>query len=430
MILNTIRLKNFRFHEETELSFSRGVNLICGPNGIGKTNVLEAIHFLALTKGFVMASDHVLLRRGESFFELVGEFAGDRRKRVSVRVAYAGVAAKKLFVNGSEVERKTSHVGEIPVVLLCPQDAALTAGPPVERRRFLDNIISQSSAAYLKDLLRYRRALRQRNELLGRIRRRRTDGASAVLEPWTNELVETGSRIVTARMRFCSEFGLKLSAAHERLGDVVERPDLAYRTFDGLPEEADIAGVREAMRQALERVGDGERKRGVTLVGPHRDDLDFTLDGLDVRRYASQGQHRTFGVALKLAQYRYLLDVTGETPIMLLDDVFDNLDGTRIALFLDILREEGMGQTIITAARLEILDRFLAFGGDGVHLIELAGRDAHFDANPDAHSDRDPDEILDAHSDQDPDGIPDAHSDQSGYANQEKNLEASEPVKP
>jgi DNA replication and repair protein RecF len=372
MNLQTLQLKNFRIHASAEYTFGPHVNLICGPNGVGKTNLLEAIHYLALTKGFLSSSDQVLLRRGEQFFELKGAFTGDRSHRIAVRAAFAGNEGKKFFVNGGEVERKSSHVGRIPLVLLCPQDQALTAGPPSERRRFLDNIISQSSATYLEDLLRYRRALKQRNEVLQNLRRNAAAAARPLLDSWTNELVETGGRIVCSRSRFSAVFSDQLTAAHQRLREAVERPRLRYATFDGLTgggiSEDD---ARTAFATALERRAQAERARGITLAGPHRDDLKFSLDGMDVRQFASQVQHRTFGMALKLAQYQYLHEATDEKPILLLDDVFDNLDSHRIRLFLDLLQEPEMGQTVITAARRDILDRFLEYGDDRVNLIEM-----------------------------------------------------------
>jgi len=376
MVLQHIKLKDFRFHEAAEFAFGPGVNLICGPNGTGKTNILEAIHFLALTKGFLTSSDEILLRRESTFFEIVGRFAGERRSQITVRTVFAKGVGKKLFVNGSEIERKADHVGTIPVVLLCPQDQALTAGSPAERRRFLDTIISQSSAAYLENLFRYRRALRQRNALLQSLRRPgpfgEAMGGKELLESWTNELVETGADIIASRSAFCDAFSDRLSRAYERLGDVVERPRLSYSTIDlAGSDPTDRESIVIAFRNAAKRLSPTERSRGVTMAGPHRDDLKFSLDRLNVRRYASQGQHRTFGMALKLAQYDYLREETGERPILLLDDVFDNLDGTRIALFLEILSGQEMGQTIITAARREILDRFIEIGDENVRMIEL-----------------------------------------------------------
>ena len=371
MILNTLRLKDFRTHSATEIHFGDGMNLVCGANGIGKTNILEAVHYLSLTKSFLTTTDHYLLRHDTAFFELVGEFTGEHRKQVKVRAAFTPGEGKKIFVNGSPVERKADHIGTIPTVLLCPQDYTLTAGGPSERRRFINNIICQSSSSYLDDLIRYRRTLKQRNEVLYRMKRSSPGGGEETLESWTNELVEIGSRILSARLKFCEVFSGLLTKAHELLGDAVERPSFEYQPIGDVTATTKLRDIRDAFLAAVRREKHRERQRGVTLVGPHRDEITFFLDDLEVRRYASQGQHRTFGMALKLAQFQYLREVTDENPIMLLDDVFDNLDRERIQLFIRILRNEGMGQSIITAARKEILDGFVEFNIEAFRLIEL-----------------------------------------------------------
>ncbi len=380
MILKNIHLKDFRAHQDTELSFGPGMNLITGPNGVGKTNILEAIHFLSLTKSFLTSSDGNLLRHGAAFFSITGDFTGRHRKNLQAKVVSSRGILKRLFVNGSEVERKATHIGEIPTVVLSPQDYTLTAGGPGERRRLMNNIISQSSSTYLSDVLRYRRVLRQRNELLLRLKRSvQEKSGEELLESWTNELVTIGASIIEARLKFCDVFSGLLCDAHEQLGGVLERPTLVYSPIEGyllspnegLSEVLSLNDIESAFRDALNRRSRRERERGVTLVGPHRDEVVFRIDDLELRRFASQGQHRTFGMALKLSQYRYLLDMTEEEPIMLLDDVFDNLDRDRITLFLGILQDEGMGQTIVTAARKEILEGFVDFMDGDNRMIEL-----------------------------------------------------------
>lgn len=386
MFIDSIRLKDFRAHTSSELEFNPRMNLICGPNGIGKTNVLEAIHFLSLTKSFLTSTDQYLLRRDAAFFEIEGNFTGERRKSVRVRAAFVPREGKRLFVNDTVVERKADHIGTIPTVLLCPQDYALTSGGPAERRRFINNIICQSSATYLNNLLRYRRALKQRNEVLYRIKRSGLSGGDDILEPWTNELVDLGSQIVSVRMKFCDTFSQLLLGAHKRLGEAVEKPSIQYLPFgrNELPNDESL--IRESFSEVLRAEKKREKRRGISLVGPHRDEIVFLLDGEEVRRYASQGQHRTFGMALKLAQFHYLKNVTEETPIMLLDDVFDNLDGQRIALFLDILQSEEMGQCIVTAARKEILDGFVDFDAESNKLISLPMVEENISANGSVHT--------------------------------------------
>ncbi|MFQ5570848.1 MAG: DNA replication/repair protein RecF, partial [Rhodothermales bacterium] len=308
MILRSLRLFSFRAHAETHLSFSPKVNLFYGPNGAGKTNVLEAIHYLCLSKSFIASQDAYVLRKACPYFEVDGLFEGEQRSEIKARLAYVPAEGKRLFVNGAPLERLSQIVGLLPVVVFSPKDQALTAGGPDERRRFLNNIMSQARPVYLDDLLKYRRSLRQRNELLSQYRRAPHAVQPSLLASWSEELVMLGSRVIAARLRFLQEFARFLEEAYQQIEAVAEKPTIEYTTITPLTPDADEAIVAEAYRQRLARVAQRERELGRTLVGPHRDELTFRLDALEVRRYASQGQHRTFGMALKLAQYFYLYD--------------------------------------------------------------------------------------------------------------------------
>lgn len=349
MILRALQLQSFRAHQDTELTFAPKINLIHGPNGVGKTNVLEAIHYLCLTKSFVASRDKYALRKDAPYFQLEGTFDGTRRSDQTVRLVYVPGEGKQVFVNGAPLERLTDIVGQLPVVVFSPEDHALTAEGPSERRRFLDNILSQAHPVYLDDLMKYRRARRQRNELLKQYRSRGGPPAE-VIEPWTEELILLGSRIIARRRQFLDAFGEYLQQAYRQIKAVAEEPSIEYDTIAGLdPDESDAEAIAEAFRDALERTRDGERSRGTTLVGPQRDELIFRLDGLEVRRYGSQGQHRTFGMALKLAKYFYLHDRLDEHPLLLLDDAFGKLDDERSSVFLELLRADVIGQSMVTA---------------------------------------------------------------------------------
>ena len=361
MILKTLRLLNFRAHQETTVDFAPGVNLLYGSNGAGKTNILEAIHYLCLSKSFLVSNDGYVLRKGRPFFEAEGVFEGNHRTTLKARLVYVPEEGKRLFINGAPLERLSQIVGVLPIVVFSPDDYVLTAGGPEERRRLLDNVLSQSRPLYLDDLLKYRRALRQRNELLGQSRRTRRAPPSGLLASWDEELVQLGSRVITSRLRFITEFSGFLEAAYVHMEAVSEKPTIAYTTIGRLDADADQEQVVERYRAQLVRAEEQERALGRTLVGPHRDELIFRLNGLEVRRYASQGQHRTFGMALKLAQYLYLHDRLDEKPILLLDDVFDNLDLQRARLFVNLLSTDLIGQSVLTAARRDLFADLLPF---------------------------------------------------------------------
>lgn len=366
MQLQHLYLRGFRSHADTALTFDAKVNLLYGPNGAGKTNILEAIHYLCLTKSFLASSDTYVLQKGADFFEVRGQFEGDQRPQVQVRVAYVPNEGKRIFVNGAPLERLADIVGQVPVVVFSPDDQAITAGGPDERRRLLNNILSQDRPVYLDDLLKYRRALRQRNELLSQQRGRRPNPAmDAALAAWDAEILTLGSRVVHRRLRFLATFAQHLRDAYRHIDAAFETPGLRYQSIGSLPRDADLATVEARYAEQMEAARSREREQGRTLLGPHRDEIIFTFDDMEVRRYASQGQHRTFGMALKLAQYFYLQERLEERPILLLDDVFGNFDPERAADFLNLLQSDSVGQSIITATQREPFAEHIPFGTEG-----------------------------------------------------------------
>jgi len=375
MILRSLHLRSFRAHTETELALAPTVNLLYGPNGVGKTNVLEAIHYLCLTKSFTASRDRYAVRKEAPYFEVEGTFEGVRQKPMAVRLAYVPGEGKKMFVNGAELDRLADIVGVLPVVIFSPEDADLTAGGPSERRRFLNNILSQARPVYMDDLLKYRRARRQRNEVLKSYKKRPDPPPPELLAPWTEELVSIGSKVVHRRQQFLQTFHEYLTAAYEKIDAVAERPSIEYDTIADLDSDVTNDDVEAAFRTALDDKKHSEHDRGTTLVGPQRDELIFRLDDLEVRRYGSQGQHRTFAMALKLAQYFYLDDRSDTTPLLLLDDAFAELDARRTEVFLDLLRSDAVGQSVITATSRTAFDAVLGFGMDAHRALSVERRD-------------------------------------------------------
>jgi len=364
MILHSLRLRSFRAHAETTLELAPSVNLLYGPNGAGKTNVLEAIHYLCLTKSFTASRDRYAVRKGAPYFEIEGTVGGVRQEPMEVRLAYVPGEGKSIFVNGAELDRLADIVGVLPVVVFSPEDYELTAGGPSERRRFVNNILSQARPVYMDDLMKYRRARRQRNEVLRSHKKRPDPPPDELLAPWTEELVTLGSRTIQRRQQFLQAFGDDLTTAYDQIEAVAERPSIEYDTIDDLSPDADLEEIEAAFRAALDRKKGQERDRGTTLVGPQRDEFIFRLDDLKVRRYGSQGQHRTFAMALKLAQYFYLDDRSDTAPLLLLDDAFGKLDARRTEVFLDLLRSDTVGQSLITATNRAPFDAVLDFESD------------------------------------------------------------------
>ncbi|MGA7307074.1 MAG: DNA replication/repair protein RecF [Rhodothermales bacterium] len=359
MVLSALSLRGFRAHDHSDLALSPGLNLIHGPNGSGKTNLLEAIHYLALGKSFLASKDSYTLRFGAPFFDLRGTFHSDGRSPIEIRVVFKPDEGKRIFVNGAPLDRLADLVGRVPIVVFAPVDHSLTDGPPEERRRFLDNTLSQARPAYLNGLMKYRRTLKQRNAVLSAGRSLRPE----LLAPWNEEFVRGGVLISQARAKFVAEFARYLDQAWNLIESIGERPTIEYNGFASVSDWLDTEEVARRFRARLEQSHASEKSMRRTLVGPHRDELTFRLNDIEVRRFASQGQHRTFGMALKLAKYLYLRDVTEKTPLLLLDDVFGDLDQHRQDVFLDLLQNSLNGQSIITTADDTTFRNVVAFDG-------------------------------------------------------------------
>lgn len=370
MQLNTLRLKDFRIHEHTEITFGTGINVLQGQNGAGKTNVLEALHYLCLTKSFITSKDQYALRMNADFFEIEGTFASDRQLSLSAKLVFVSNDGKRMFFNKAPLASLAEIIGKLPIVLFAPSNYSITSEGPEERRKFLNNILSQTRPVYLKDLMQYQRVVAQRNALLFGMKRQRMQDMGS-LASWNQELVRLGTRIILARLQFLETFKTFLANAYQLIEEVGEEPRISYQsiaTTDELTDENVIAAIFEKQLARNERQ---EREQGRTMVGPHRDELVFHLNQFEVRRYASQGQHRTFGMALQLAKYFYLHDQLEERPLLLLDDIFGDLDAKRTRIFLDLLTSEQIGQSIITAVEKESFEEIIGANPTHNRLIHV-----------------------------------------------------------
>lgn len=347
MIVTHIRIENFRNHGHTDMEFSSGINAILGDNGQGKTNLLEAISYLSLTKSFYAASDANVLQIGKEEFEIEGNIAAAAGTDHRVRIVYIrSTGEKTITVNQVRPEKLTAVIGQFPVVILSPENSAITFGGPSDRRKFIDLLLSQVSRVYFEDLLEYRRVLRQRNRILFDAKVQGND-VSRIIEPWSISLAQYGGRIMQRRSQFIREFRSYVTGAYEELVQQGEKPDLEYVPMVSVPEGSDPEAMGRALMYEMENRRVEEARRGLTLVGPHRDDLKMQIDGISVQHFASQGQHKTFLVALKVAEFFYLRERRSESPLFLLDDIFSELDAHRAKHILGLIG--GLGQAIITA---------------------------------------------------------------------------------
>lgn len=341
MILNSIRLKNFRIHKYTELEFCDKLNYIVGGNGEGKTSILESIYYLCTTKSFNAKADNEALRFNESEFEIEGLFTDLSIDKV--RVNYSSLDNRKYyFQNNKIVSRSTEVIGRFPVVVLTPADHAITQGSPSERRKFVDSVISQATETYLRILLDYNKILRQRSSLLTRIRETGQRNLSAELEAWTEKLVETGTELIEHRLKFIFGFNDYIRDSYKVILGNNEMPGISYSFL----ENYDGKEIRDRFMELINERRDDELRRAANLIGPHRDDFILEINGINLRTYGSQGQHKTYQVVLRFAEFFYLKEITGKTPLFLLDDVFGELDTDRSVKISEYLRE--VGQSFIT----------------------------------------------------------------------------------
>lgn len=326
MHLATLAVRNFRNIAALDVELPAEGVVLLGPNGQGKTNFLESIYYLVLFRSFRGAKDRELIRFGEAGFFL----AGGAGARVTAGFEAAG-RRKKVTVNGTEIRKLVEAVGTITAVVFSPADREIVAAGPAHRRRYLDVVLSLTQPGYLPQLSALRGALKQRNAAL---RRGHAQEATAFDAPF----VAAATRIVAARREWVERWRARFAELGEALGEPVTT-DMQYRARH--PEIAD------AMAAALER----DLRRGMTTVGPHRDDLQLSLGGHDLRRYGSAGQQRTMAVVLRLLEAESVSAARGATPLALYDDVFAELDANRQARLLALIQHTLQGQVIVTAPR-------------------------------------------------------------------------------
>ncbi len=359
MYISKLRLQYFRCYQQLTLDLPPGPTLFVGPNASGKTSLLEAILLLATTKSPRTTYDRELVQWGRSWGQAAGRFEFDSGSPRAVTVTLQGqgssmpegepapsylTGAKCVQIDGQVVSSVARAVGQAPAVLFTPDDLEIIKGPPGIRRRLLNMAIAQITPRYLADLHRYRRALRQRNELLKQVAEDKADGAT--LAPWTSQLVEAGVQICADREQFLSQLSPAAAQLHSQLTGDTEQLDVCYSS--SLARAGDDQQREAVFWEELERQFDRELQRGATQVGPHRDDVEITAEGRLLRRFGSQGQQRTAALALKLAEAQVIGQRRGELPILLLDDCFSELDNRRARWLLELLGS--FQQVLVTSA--------------------------------------------------------------------------------
>jgi len=347
MVAKQISILNFKNLEQVDLTFSPKMNCFFGNNGMGKTNLLDALFYLSFCKNHTNLSDSQLIKHDMDFCVLQGAYLFEDNHPEEI---YCGVKRKhhKIFKrNKKEYEKLSEHIGLLPLVMISPADTDLIQGGSDERRKFVDMVISQYDKLYLQSLIRYNKALIQRNSLL-----KSTDSQSfdsALFEIWEEQLAENGRIIYEKRRQFVIEFLPIFKEFHRFICEAGEGVDLIYQS------QLSDADSMSLLAQKRER----DKILGYTSVGIHKDDFDFLLDGYLMRKVGSQGQSKTYLIALKLAQFNFLVKTGSSTPILLLDDVFDKLDAERVEQIVKLVIQDQFGQIFITDTNRKYLDEIL-----------------------------------------------------------------------
>ncbi|MBP5742576.1 MAG: DNA replication/repair protein RecF [Paludibacteraceae bacterium] len=366
MYIRRLSLVNFKNIRQAEIDFSPKINCFIGANGAGKTNILDAIYFLSYCKSHSNNVDSQSITHGQDFFVIQGDYSMSEEREESIYCGLKRNKKKQFKRNQKEYTRLSDHIGLIPLVIVSPDDQTLINGASEERRRFVDSIISQYDRQYLNLLIRYNSALQQKNSLL-----RQDEMPSAeMFDLWDAQLAQLGESIYQTRVSFLEKFVPLFQKYYSFLSSNNEKVTLAYESQLNDSKLYDVLVARRERDFYL----------GYTTAGIHRDDLSMNIDEYPIKRVGSQGQNKTFLVALKLARFSFLKETSASTPLLLFDDIFDKLDSSRVSQIIRLVSEDTFGQIFITDTNREHIDEILGMldyeskifsvGGGEVSLID------------------------------------------------------------
>ena len=346
MILKNISIINYKNIKGANLDLSPKINCLIGHNGMGKTNFLDAIYYLSFCRSTNLPIDSQIITHDENFFMLEGNYENDNG---DVENIYCGMkrGTKKHFKrNKKEYKRLSQHIGLIPLILVSPSDVSLIEGGSEERRKLMDVVISQYDHSYIEALANYNKALQQRNALL----KMEAEPDPMLMELWEQQMAQNGEILFAKRQAFVCELVPIFQQIYQHISGNQEKVDLQYSSHC----------TRGPLLEVIQRDRFKDRAVGYSLHGVHRDDLEFLLGGYQMKREGSQGQNKTFVIALKLAQFSFLQrTVSNTTPLLLLDDIFDKLDAQRVEAIVQLVSGDNFGQIFITDTNRDHLDQIL-----------------------------------------------------------------------
>lgn len=357
MRLEHLSILNYKNLQQIELEFAPKINCFLGLNGMGKTNLLDAIYYLSFCKSTIHSYDTQNVLHGEKYFMLQGNYLTDAGRKEGISCGYKLRQGKQFKRNKKEYSRLSDHIGMIPLIMISPADWVLIGGGSAERRKFMDIVISQYDKSYLEALIRYNKALQQRNMLL----KQQINDADLYLM-WEDKMVVSGKLIYEKRKTFIKEFIPIFQRYYSYITQDCEHVALEYQS-DILTDD-----FSEILRTSRAK----DRIIGYSLKGIHKDDLRMHLGEYEMKREGSQGQNKTYLIALKLAQFDFLKRIgRNTTPILLLDDVFDKLDAERVKQIVQLVAEDNFGQIFMTDTNRDHLQEILANSGLEYRLFDV-----------------------------------------------------------
>ncbi|MDP1727626.1 MAG: DNA replication/repair protein RecF [Bacteroidota bacterium] len=343
MYLQQVKLLHFKNYKQAQFRFNPQLNCLVGKNGAGKTNVLDAIYYLAFTRSYFNPVDQQHILFGETFFTIDADLVKNEISE-NIRLVLQKGSKKSLQVNNNEVPRFADYIGTLPAVMIAPGDINLIYEGSEDRRKFVDMIISQTDHVYLNELMQYNRVLDQRNKLLKDFNEHRYVNRD-LLETYNAQLSKSGTCIYEKRVQFLKLFTPLFSKYYQMIAGTYEHVGLAF--------ESDLDKISYPQILVACEPSDFDLLR--TTRGIHRDDLVFMINEMPLKKFGSQGQQKSFIIALKLAQFDYLLETKGEKPILLIDDIFEKLDSERLSKLLSLIAIGHFGQIFITDTQAERL---------------------------------------------------------------------------
>ncbi|MES2767018.1 MAG: DNA replication and repair protein RecF [Bacteroidota bacterium] len=369
MIIRSLLIHNLRNHEHTEIELSPGVNIFYGLNGAGKTSVLESVSIAGLSKSFLPVPDAALVRQNEENYLVSLRADTDHGVPYKVSLQYTPGAKKLISSTAGDNLNPKDIIGELPLVILSPDFKNITFGSPADRRQFLDSVLSQASKRYVEEAIQLKRILKQRNSLLNAAKIQRNMN-KAVMDAWTDAFIKSASEIVVRRSAFIEEFVPFFKTAYEDVAGTHEPVGIEYTPdsidaellkHDGeevLKTELLKESVAKRFREIAIQMWPEELRRGTTLFGPQKDDVRIEINGGVAKEFASQGQHKSLLISIKFAEFEFLRNRKGENPVILLDDIFAELDTKRTEkVFSNVI--VSAAQTLITTTDAERLQDIL-----------------------------------------------------------------------